>query len=59
MEPEKIKNICNKEHPFVPPIKENEYWEHTDAYQTDPEYDGNFPFFHCPNCGINFTADCR
>lgn len=59
-EREKNKRICTKENPFVPSKKENEFWEHLGAYQTDPsDYDGSFPNFHCPNCGIDFTLDWR
>ena len=57
---EKIKRICTKESPFKPPKQENEWWEHVDAYTTESqEYDGDYPQFHCPNCGLDFTMDCR
>lgn len=57
---EKNKRVCTKKNPFIPPAKENESWEHVDAFQTDPpEYDGSFPNFHCPNCGFDFTMDFR
>lgn len=59
-EREKNRRVCTKKNPLVPPAKENEHWDHIDAYQTDPsDYDGSFPCFHCPNCGLDFTMDFR
>lgn len=45
----KLVRKCTKDHPFVPPVKENEFWIHVDAYYLDPADEGRF--FKCPNCG--------
>lgn len=52
----KIKK-CTKDHPFVPPPKDNEFWLHEDAYNKFPESDFIIATFHCPNCGIDFDVD--
>ena len=53
----KTRKVCTKESPFVPPRKDNEIWEHKDAYEKFPEYDFNIVTYHCPNCGIDFDID--
>ena len=58
--PEPIKKLCTNEHPFPGgEAKTGEYWEHVDAYETDPNYEGEVILYHCPNCGIDFTIDWR
>jgi len=52
-----IRKICTKDHPFTPPLEDNEIWEHEDAYEKFPESDLCIVTFHCPNCGIDFDID--
>lgn len=55
-----VKQFCTKKQPFIPAnAHENEYWEHIDAYEVDPDYQGEIILFHCPNCGTDFTVDFR
>ena len=57
---EPVKKLCTKEHPFPGgEVKPGEYWEHVDAEEAVPEYDGEVVAYHCPNCGIDFTIDYR
>ena len=59
-EPEKIEHHCTKEHPYDgSKLKENEVWMHNDAYDTNPEWDGEIVTYHCPNCGMNIIVDFR
>jgi hypothetical protein len=32
-------------------------WEHVDAEETMPEWDGSIVPFFCPNCGTHFEVD--
>ena len=57
---EKTKLLCTKEHPFSGgEVKADEYWEHVDANEVVPEYEGEVVVYHCPNCGLDFTIDYR
>jgi hypothetical protein len=60
MPKEPTKRICDKNSPFPGgEVKPDEYWEHTDAYEAVPEYDGEVVAYHCPNCGTDFIIDYR
>lgn len=52
-----VRKICTKDSLFTPPLKDDEIWEHQDAYEKFPEYDFSIVTFHCPNCGIDFDID--
>ena len=52
-----IKKICTKEHPFVSPLKDGEFWEHEDVQEKFPEHDFRVVIYHCPNCGIDIKVD--
>lgn len=56
----KIRKECTKDNPFVPPLKDDEWWYHADAhvkYPEDLEIGVRFLTFHCPTCGIDFEID--
>ncbi|KKT81625.1 MAG: hypothetical protein A3B99_00580 [Candidatus Yanofskybacteria bacterium RIFCSPHIGHO2_02_FULL_44_12b] len=53
----KIRKFCTKDHPFIPPLKDDEIWEHVDAFDKFPERDLAIVTFHCPNCGIDIHVD--
>ena len=53
----KIRIICTKENPFVPPRKDNEIWEHKDAYDKFPDCESTIVTYHCPNCDMDFDID--
>ncbi len=53
----KIKKICTKDNPFVPPLKDDEWWDHKDAYEKFPDHEFRIAIFHCPNCGIDIDID--
>ncbi|TSC84345.1 MAG: hypothetical protein G01um101413_640 [Parcubacteria group bacterium Gr01-1014_13] len=52
-----IKKICTKDSPFVPPLKDDEQWEHPDLYDKFPEHEFRVVIFHCPNCKIDIAVD--
>ncbi len=54
---QKIKKVCTKDNPFVPPLKNNEQWEHPDLYDAFPEHEFRVVVFHCPHCGIDIPVD--
>ena len=57
---EKLKRLCTKDYPFPGgKVQPGEYWEHVDAQEAVPDYDGEVVAYHCPNCGIDFTIDWR
>ena len=51
------KRVCTKDNPFVPPLKDDEWWKHQDAYEKFPEYEFSIVIFHCPHCGIDIHID--
>lgn len=48
---------CTKEHPFIPPLKDDEIWDHIDAYEKNTEHESRIVIVHCPNCGIDINMD--
>ncbi len=52
-----VKRICTKEHPFVPPLKDNEVWTHEGLYEKFPEDESRIMILHCPNCGTDIDED--
>lgn len=55
------KRVCTKDHPFdvTSKVKDDEYWEHLDGELADSDYPGEILFFHCPNCGLDWSIDPR
>lgn len=52
--------FCTKDDPCIPASADpSEYWIHTDAVETNPDYEGEIVGFHCPNCGLDFDVDLR
>lgn len=50
--------ICSKTQPMRPTPYGNspERWMHPDAKDTGRE-SAHFDFYHCPNCGLNFSVE--
>lgn len=51
------KYVCTKDNPFVPPLKDKEYWMHKDAYDKFPDHEFSTVVFYCPNCKIDISLD--